>query len=132
MITSTLVTLNSIDSPTDPVFVSTTDGTVSGTAQPTAITTIALCNIAAPNPNDETVDAVSVNVYFAKAAVGALNYPIDGTSNIVVSNLVVPAGETVFFSDERIILDAGDKIFVGTDYGAGDGRICVTVSSLPV
>jgi hypothetical protein len=131
MITSTVITINSIDDPIDPIYVSTTDGTSAGTGIPTAITTIALCNIGTPDPNDETDNAVDVNIYFAKAGIGYKNFATDGASNIVVSNLTVPAGETVFFSDERIILDADDEIYVGTSY-VGDGRICVTVSSLPV
>jgi hypothetical protein len=46
-----------------------------------------------------------------------------------VSSLTVPAGETVFFSDERIVLDAGDEIYIGA---SSSSLICATVSSLPV
>jgi hypothetical protein len=41
----------------------------------------------------------------------------------------VPAGETVFFNDERIILDSCDEIYVGT---SAANLLAVTVSSLPV
>ncbi len=129
MIKSTLVTATSVTVP-DLVFTSSTTGAAIGgavTGQTNAITTIALCNIAAPTLTDETVNAVTVNIYFARAGVG---YQSSGSScNLVVSNLNVPAGETVFFSDERIVLDSGDEIYVGT---SAANRLCVTVSSLPV
>jgi hypothetical protein len=82
-----------------------------------------LCNVAAPTLTDETVNSVTVNIYFVKAADSY------GTANLVVSSLTVPAGETVFFSEERFVLDAGDKIYVGTSSAS---KIAVTVSSLPV
>lgn len=129
MIKSTLVTATSVTVP-DLVFTSTTTGAPIGgavTGQTNAITTIALCNIAAPTLSDETVNAVTVNIYFARAGIG---YQSSGSNcNLVVSNLNVPAGETVFFSDERIVLDSGDEIYVGTSAAS---RLCVTVSSLPV
>ena len=46
-----------------------------------------------------------------------------------VNTLIVPAGETVFFSDEKIILDSGDEIWVGTSVAS---LITVTVSSMQV
>lgn len=129
MLKSTLVTATTITVP-DLVFTSTTTGAPIGggvTGQTNAITCIALCNILAPNSSDETVNAVNVNIYFAKAGIG---YQSSGsTCNLVVSNLTVPAGETVFFNEERMILDSGDEIYVGTNAA---NRLCVTVSSLPV
>lgn len=125
MITSTLVTATDVAVP-DLVFTSTTTGAPIGGAvvgQTNAITTIALCNIGTPNLTDETVNSVTVNINIAKAGVGYQDY------NRVVSSLIVPAGETVFFSEERIILDAGDEIYVGTDTAS---LIAVTVSTLPV
>ena len=129
MIKSALVTASTIRIP-DLVFTSTTTGAPIGggvVGQTNAITCIALCNIAAPSTADETANAVNVNIYFAKAGIGAQNS--GSTCNLVVSNLTVPAGETVFFNEERIILDSGDEIYVGTNAA---NRLCVTVSSLPV
>lgn len=129
MLKSTLTTTTSLTVP-DLVFTSSTTGAPIGgavTGQTNAITCIALCNIAAPNSSDETINSVSVNIYFAKAGIG---YQSSGANcNLVVSNLTVPAGETVFFNEERMILDSGDEIFVGTNAA---NRLCVTVSSLPV
>lgn len=125
MITSTLVTSTSITVPSK-VFTSTTTGAPVGgpvVGQTSAVTTMILCNTAAPSASDETTNAVSVNVYLVKSG-GSY-----GTSNLVISSLTVPAGETVFFSEERIVLDAGDEIWIGTSTGS---VLAVTVSTLPV
>jgi hypothetical protein len=126
----TLITSISVTSPVK-VFSGTTDGgavTLGGggaisNGQQQAITTIALCNTGSPTINDETVNSVTVNIYLVKYG---LSY---GPQNLIVSSLVIPAGETVFFSEERIVLDAGDEMWVGTSTAA---LLAVTVSSLPV
>jgi hypothetical protein len=125
MIYSTLSSSTSITVPVK-VFTSSTTGAPIGGAvvgQTNAVTTIALCNILAPNATDETVNSVNINIYFVK------NGASYGTSNIVVSSLAVPAGETVFFSEERFVLDSGDEIWVGTSAASA---LAITVSSLPV
>lgn len=108
------------------VFTSTTTGAPVGgavTARSNAVTTIAFCNTAAPNATDETANAVDVNIYLVRSG----KTPVSG--NLIVSNLTVPAGETVFFSEERVVLDGADEIWVGT---SASGRLSVTVSALPV
>lgn len=122
MITSTLSTSTSVTVPVR-VFKSTNTGLTGGTGQISAITTIMLCNTAAITLTDETSNSVSVNVYLVKSG---QSY---STTNQVVSNLIVPAGETVFFSEERIVLDANDEIWVGTSTAS---VLAVTVSSLLV
>jgi hypothetical protein len=96
------------------VFTATDTGLSGGAAQQTAITTIALCNIGTPALTDETVESVTVNIHLVKAASSA------SARNLIVSNLTVPAGETVFFSDERIILDGSDSVWIGATAGATD------------
>lgn len=124
MITSTLIdSTRALLSPGNPIFVSTTNGAAGGTNQRNAITTIAFCNIGDVTLTDETDNAVTVNIWFCRDNVGYQNY------NRVVSNLIIPAGETVFFSEERMVLDGGDEIYVGADV---PDLIAVTVSSLPV
>jgi len=91
--------------------------------QENAITTMILCNTGAIDITDETVNAVTVNIYLVKDS------HLPSTSNIIVSNLTIPAGETVFFSDERIILDGGDMVYIGASTA---NLITVTVSTLPV
>ena len=119
------------------VFTSSTNGSPLGTSLPVghpeapgvstarehAVTTIVFCNTAAPSASDETTNAVVVNVYIVRRG---KSY---GSGNLIVSNLTVPAGETVFFSEERMVLIGGDEIWVGT---SAAGRLSVTVSALPV
>ena len=125
MLTQGRITTSTITVPTRIYTSSTTGGIIAGpvTGQTSAITTIILCNTGTPDLTDETVDLANVNIYLVKSGDSA------DTNNIIVSNLPVPAGETVFFSDERVILDSGDSVHVGAD--AAD-LITVTVSSMPV
>jgi len=123
-------TLSLIDSTsvTVPVRVftsSTTGAPIAGgvLGRENAVTTIALCNTAAPDPADETTNSVTVNIYVVRSG---LSY---GPGNLIVNSLVVPAGETVFFSEERVVLASGDTIWVGTSSAA---RLAVTVSVLAV
>jgi hypothetical protein len=123
-------TLSLIDSTnvTIPVKVftsSTTGGPIAGavTGRENAVTTIALCNTAAPDPADEATNSVTVNIYVVRSG---LSY---AAGNLVVSNLVIPAGETVFFSEERMVLASGDQIWIGTSAAA---RLAATVSVLAV
>lgn len=96
-----------------------------GVAQVNAVTTIALCNTAVPSATDETLNAVSVNIYFVKSGESP------GAYNRVVSELIIPAGETVFFSEERIVLNGGDEIWVAASNSTVP-KLAVTVSTLPV
>ena len=108
------------------VFTSTSTGGPAGgsvTERRNAITTMALCNTGTPDATDETVNSVQVNIYLARKGISYLN------GNLIVSKLVVPAGETVFLSEERIVLENGDKIYVGT---SSSGLLSVTVSALEV
>lgn len=110
------------------VFTSTDTGRPTnrgGTPQVNAVTTIALCNTATPSGSDETLNAVSVNIYFVKSGESP------GAYNRVVSELTVPAGETVFFSEERIVLNGGDEIWVAASNSVVP-KLSVTVSTLPV
>jgi hypothetical protein len=127
MINNTIVPGTTITNPT-LVFTSSTTGAPLGgavTGQTSAITTIILCNTLTPDLSDETVNSARVNIYLVSPNKGGTV----GQGTLVVSNLTVPAGETVFFSEERIVLDAGDQIWVGS---SGTDAITVTVSSLPV
>jgi hypothetical protein len=108
------------------VFTATDTGLTGGAAQSTAITTIALCNIGTPTLTDETIEEVTVNIHLVKAGTTA------SARNLIVSNLTVPASETVFFSDERIILDGSDSVWVGATAGATDNAGTFVVGRLYV
>jgi hypothetical protein len=135
MINSRLINVSTITAPGESgrVFTSTSNGApvgISGaTGQIRAITTIVLCNVLTPNPIDEAENSCNVNIYVVPAdpATGFGNSV--GTSTLLVSNLPVPAGETIFFAEERLVLEPGDAIFVGTSTA---NAICATVSSLQV
>jgi hypothetical protein len=135
MINSRLINVSTITAPGESgrVFTSTSNGApvgISGaTGQIRAITTIVLCNVLTPNPVDEAENSCNVNIYVVPAdPVTGFGNSI-GSSTLLVSNLPVPAGETVFFAEERLVLEPGDAIFVGTSTA---NAICATVSSLQV
>jgi hypothetical protein len=111
---------------TTPVFTSsTTGGPIGGavTGRTNAITTIAICNTLAPNAASETTNAAVVNIYLVRSGKS------QGPGNLIVSDLTIPAGETVFFSEERIVLESGDEIYIESDTV---DAIAVTVSALAV
>jgi hypothetical protein len=127
MIKSTVVTSGTPTTPT-LVYTSSTTGEAVGGAvagQANAITAIILCNVLAPNLTNESTNAATVNIYLVSPSKGGTI----GTGTLIVNNLTIPAGETVFFSDERIILDAGDQIQIGSNSASA---ITATISSLPV
>jgi len=117
-----------VNSPVKVYTSSTTGGSIGGsvTGQASAITTMVLCNVGTPDVTDESVNTVTVNIYLVQS--GKTADTATG-SNLIVSNLTIPAGETVFFSDEKIILDSGDEVWVGTSTAA---LVSATVSTLPV
>jgi hypothetical protein len=127
MIYSTRLTTNS----DTLVFTSTTTGAPIGgaiVAQDNAITNIIVCNTGTPDLTDETVNSVLLTINLVASG------GVSSDTNTIVKNLIVPAGETVFFSDERIVL-RGD-----VSYGADTIRatassgnlLSITVSALPV
>ena len=121
-------TISTVDAnwATTPVFISsTTGGPIAGgvTGRTNAVTTIALCNTAAADPANETTNAVTVNIYIVRSG---KSY---GSGNKIVSSLNIPAGETVFFSEERIVLETGDSIVVEPSV---NNVVSVTVSALAV
>jgi hypothetical protein len=135
MINSKLINVSTITAPGENgrAFTSTSTGAVIGvggaTGETRAITTIVLCNVLTPDPANESVNSCQVNIYVVPAAPATGFGSAVGSGTLMVSNLPIPAGETVFFAEERLVLDAGDAIFVGTSVA---NAICVTVSSLKV
>ena len=123
--TIALIDSTSITVPVKVFTSSTTGAPIAGgvTGQTNAVTTIAFCNTLAPSAADETTNAVNVNVYIVR------NGKTYTAGNMIVNSLTVPAGETVFFSEERVVLDSGDEIWVGTSAASA---LSVTVSALPV
>jgi type V secretory pathway adhesin AidA len=101
-----------------------------------AITTIALCNTGAPNLADETVNSIDVNVYLVSPNGTYVDNQTINVGSLIVSKLTIPAGETVFLSEERIVLSNLDYVSVGYSPSTGASTVSnlltVTVSTLPV
>jgi hypothetical protein len=112
------------------VFTSTTTGAPIGgsvTGQSNAITNIIVCNTGTPSLTDENVNSANLTINLVNSSgVGGSDSSV---ANTIVKNLTVPAGETVFFSDERIVLNAGDQIKATASTA---NLLSITVSSLPV
>ena len=104
---------------------STTLYTSSGT---NAIVTIIICNIGTPDPADESVDSCTLDLYAVKDGESE-DTSTQTYGNQIVSKLTVPAGETIFFSDEKIILEDGDFIIGVASAG---NLLSITVSTLAV
>lgn len=123
--TISLVTSTSVTVPVKVFTSSTTGGPIGGavTGRSNAITTMAFCNTGATSLVDETTNQVIVNVYIVR---NGKSY-VDG--NRIISELIVPAGETVFFAEERMVLESGDEIWVGT---SASNLLAVTISALEV
>jgi len=125
MITNTLVTSTDITVPVK-VFTSTNTGAPIGgsvVGQTNAVVGMILCNTSTKDITDETVGSIDCTIHIVKSG----ESPI--AANTIVSNLTIPAAETVFFSDEKLVLDSGDEIWVGTTTGS---KIAFTVSTLKV
>jgi hypothetical protein len=108
------------------VYTSTNTGDPIGsgvTGQENAVVSIIVCNTGTPDLADETVNSCTLTVNLVKSG----NVSTD--TNTIVKNLIVPAGETVFFSDEKVILSAGDEIRATASTG---NLLSITVSSLAV
>jgi hypothetical protein len=84
---------------------------------------MSFCNTGTVNITDEAVNTCLVSMHLVASG------DSPDAANTVVSRLTVPAGETVFFSDEKFVLDAGDEVWVATSVGS---LVAVTISTLPV
>jgi hypothetical protein len=89
----------------------------------TAVTCIWICNTASYDPNNPTSGATTVKIYFVKDG-----DPI-GPNNIVVNDLPVPAGETVTFDAEKMILDQDDRVVLSS---ASPFNLVATISTITV
>ena len=101
-----------------------------------AVTCIAVCNVGTPSLTDEASNSVDVNIYVVSPTGGGGNTTTTGNVSLVVKQLVIPAGETVFFNDEKFVLANTDYIAVGYQMSNAASPVAsllnVTVSTLPV
>lgn len=89
----------------------------------TAVTCIWVCNTATYNPLDPSSGLTYLDVHFVKQGQGIT------TTNLIVNQLPVPAGETVTFDTEKIILDNGDKVVASS---AAPANLVATISTISV
>jgi hypothetical protein len=88
-----------------------------------AITTIIVCNTATYNPASPLTGLTYLSLWAVKS--GASH----GDVNLIVNALPVPAGETVTFDQEKMVLENGDKIVA---YCPPPANLTITISTLPV
>lgn len=89
----------------------------------TAVTCIWVCNTATYDPLNPTTGLTYLDLHFVKTGDGIT------TTNLIVNQLPVPAGETVTFDTEKIILDNGDRVIASS---AAPANLVATVSTLGV
>ena len=93
-----------------------------------AITTIIVCNTGTVDLTDETVRASDLDLYLVPSGLSG-----DTEVTQIISKLTIPAGETVFFSEERVVLSTGDTVQAKcSSTGGVGGLLTITVSTLPV
>lgn len=90
-----------------------------------AITTIIICNIGTPDLSDETVNSALLTFNITSASPN--NVSTD--ANTIIKHLIIPAGETVFLSEERVVLDNNNELRATASTA---DLLSITVSTLPV
>ncbi len=108
----------------------TAPGTPGDLNSQSAVTTMIFCNVA--DPDDSTLALstgaaggdTNIEVYLVKSGAAA-----DPLVNAIIKSLRIPAGETVFFDTERVVLGAGDSIRARA---SENSKVVATVSVLPV
>jgi hypothetical protein len=88
-----------------------------------AVTCIWICNTATYDPNNPTTGLTYLDVHFVKSGDGVSN------TNLVANQLPVPAGESVTFDTEKMILDTGDTVVL---YSPSPYNLVATISTIPV
>lgn len=87
-----------------------------------AITTVIVCNYSAFNPAAPTANETKLSLYAVPSG-GTV-----GFGSVIVNGLPIPAGETVTFDNEKLVLAEGDELFAVADAG----NLTATVSILAV
>ena len=103
--------------------IGTSNTTLYTSAGNTAVTCIWVCNTATYDPLNPTTGLTYLDLHFVKTGDGIT------TTNLIVNQLPVPAGETVTFDTEKIILDNGDRVISSS---AAPANLVATVSTLGV
>jgi hypothetical protein len=87
------------------------------------VATIIFCNQELPNPLQLDSNTTYLDVHLVANGDSA------DTTNRIVNGLMIPAGETVFFDTERIVLQDGDSVVALTSSPA---VITATISTVDI
>jgi hypothetical protein len=87
-----------------------------------AITTVIVCNYTAFNPSAPTSGESKLYLYAVPSG------GTTGNGTMIVNGLPIPAGETVTFDNEKLVLADGDQLYAVTDVNS----LTATVSVLAV
>ena len=88
-----------------------------------AVTTIMFCNTAAYDPLNPMDGLTLLDLHFVKNLQGVT------TTNLVVNQIPIQAGETFTFDTEKIILSNGDRVVASS---AAPANLVATISTLEV
>ena len=91
--------------------------------QENAVVSIIVCNTGTPDLADETVNSCTLTMNLVQSG------GVSNDTNTIVKSLIIPAGETIFFSDEKIVLSSGDEIRATASVS---NLVSITVSALAV
>jgi hypothetical protein len=95
-----------------------------------AITTVIVCNRKVFDPLNPTDNTAKLSLYAVPNGGSATSPAIE---TIIVNELVVPAGETVSFDQEKMVLANGDMLVAISNVGTtGNPTLVATVSTLAV
>lgn len=87
------------------------------------VATMIFCNQELPNPLQIDSNVTYLDVHLVK------NGDVATNTNRIVNALMIPAGETVFFDTERIVLQDGDSVVANTTSPA---VITCTISTVDI
>lgn len=109
------------------IAIGTTNTAIYTSSGSNAITTIIVCNTVTFDSLNPLTGQTNLYLYAVPSA------EVSGTTtqskHLIVNGLPIPAGETVSFDQEKMVLSNGDKIFAKSDSPA---NLVVTVSTLAV
>jgi len=90
------------------------------------LATMIFCNVVPADPYNEDNNMSHLDLHLVKAG-----DPMSPT-NMIVNALPIPAGETVFFDTERIVLEIGDAVMVSLSSGGASEQIACTISVVDI
>ena len=103
--------------------IATTNTTIYTSSGNNAITTVIVCNKIVFDPANPLVGQTALYLHAVPSGGSVTD------TNLIVNGLPIPAGETVSFDQEKMVLANGDTLVANSDSPA---NLVVTVSTLAV